>query len=467
MAQVVPVPLGTGSNPARYGQDGPGRMINAFPEETGPEGKSQIALYAVDGLRSFASSGLPFGVRGLFPTERRLFAAIGRQLMTVDVTGAVRRIGAIEGDGPVYFARNRRVPLQIAAAAGGRLYDIAENSIAQVDASILPGAIDVVFVDGYFLAVLPDGRVYWSGVDEMTFDAGNFFSASGNPDGLVRAMTLRREIWLFGPQSIEVWVPTGQSTQAFDRLGGGTIERGCKSGATVAKVEERIAWVADDGTVRVASGYQAERVSTHAVERAIAAEPVSALSASSYSRDGHSYYVLSGDRMTWVFDLTTKRWFERQSYNRTRWRVGPMAQFNGQAIGGDVFAGSLHSIDPTVYDESGDPLVMTIRTPIIHAWPAPMAVKSLWLDLVAGVGLNLGAVQDQQPSVGLRWSDDGGSTMSSEMRAPIGAIGETRTRVRFNQLGRSRAGRMFEISLDARVARGVMQAQMLAERLTT
>jgi hypothetical protein len=462
---LLPLTFGSQSNPARYGLDGGARIINAMLEEAGPDAKAPVILYPVDGLLPWAAAVVGAGLRGLFATERYLFAVAGQQIIRYDVNAGSRVIGYLPGTGPVYFARNRRVPFEIAAVSGGAAAIIRENEATQ----LLVGApIDAGFVDGYTLLAEADGTVRWSAVDDaITYADGDFFSASFAADGLQRVMVLRREVWLFGTRTIEVWVPTGQDDQAFDRLGGGIIERGCLAPASVAKVEERLIWLADDGTVRVASGYQAERISTHAVERTIAAEvDRSAIMAATYSLGGHSHYVMSGAAFTWVFDMTTRRWTERASSGAQRWRVGTVADFAGKAIAGDRINGRLYEITPAATTENGEPVIMTLRSPPAHAWPEGLSVFALWLDVVPGPSaLAPGAIATAEPAVTLRWSDDGGATWSTPRTAPVGIPTGRQTRVRFNRLGLVRNGRVFEVTADARFVRAIIDAKVQAEKV--
>jgi hypothetical protein len=59
--------------------------------------------------------------------------------------------------------------------------------------------------------------------------------------------------------------------------------------------------------------------------------------------------------------------------------------------------------------------------------------KSLQIDFETGVGVYTG--QGSDPQAMLRWSDDGGRTWSNTHTKTIGAIGNYKTRVKFDRLG--------------------------------
>ena len=62
-----------------------------------------------------------------------------------------------------------------------------------------------------------------------------------------------------------------------------------------------------------------------------------------------------------------------------------------------------------------------------------------------GIGLNDGGIQDTDPKLMLRWSDDGGYTWSNEHTVSAGKIGQYKARAIWRRLGRSR-DRIFEVA---------------------
>jgi len=77
-----------------------------------------------------------------------------------------------------------------------------------------------------------------------------------------------------------------------------------------------------------------------------------------YHQEGHTFYVLNSDSIaagissTWVYDLNTGLWHERQS-NGIKWRAAcgvyfPLAQ---KTIVGDYLNGTLYSLNLATYNE--------------------------------------------------------------------------------------------------------------------
>jgi hypothetical protein len=70
------------------------------------------------------------------------------------------------------------------------------------------------------------------------------------------------------------------------------------------------------------------------------------------------------------------------------------------------------------------------------------------------------------PQLMLSYSLDGGQTFQGERRASLGKIGKTRTKIRFNRLGRiDESGRIWRLAASAAVMRGIIQASIDARPL--
>lgn len=474
----VPISFGFQSRPGRYGQDGTNRIINVIPEEAGDEGKQKLQHYVIDGLRPVLT--LPTGpVRAMFPAGGYLFVLAGLKIYRVSSNWGYVEVGVVDSADRAYMARNRRqTNPQIVLVTGGAAYVIESTTtfetttVTKIADPDLPPPTSVTFVDGYFVYGIDDqvaGRFFISGLDEAgTISALDFATAETDPDRLVRVFRRKGELWLMGENTIEVWSNNGDALFPFIRLPGVAIDRGCKIGASVALLEEMVVWVADDGTVRAAKGYQGERISHHGVERSISKEPdKQSISAMTITKEGHSLYVLSGSTFTWVYDHTTQLWHERESYRKPRWRGETSVIWNDQTIVGNFETGDLYVSDPDYNKEGADPIVMLMRGPIQHDFPNHIQYFDIQLDVISGVGTESGTDDDVDPHAMVRYSDDGGKTWSSQRRGKLGKIGETDTKLKFSRLGQSSdKGRVVEFSISAGVARAMLGATAKVRRIS-
>lgn len=464
MTQIIPLNLGRASNRSRYGHEGGSGLVNCIAEDVGEGGKSQYVIYARDGYAGWGSGVTGDGVRAMLALDTDLYVVAGRSISRVDTSGNATLIGGIIGDGPVTMARNRATTTQVGICADGLFKIATKDGIVDVTDSDLPPANSVCNIDGYFVLTIPDGRVYSSALEDGTsFDGLDFAKAEANPDGLVRGFVRNRDLCLFGTKSTEFYQNVGNETFPFSRTT--SIDVGCLAAASVASVDQTVAWVAHDGTVRMLNGYQAGVISTYEVERLIDDEPdKDSIQGFSWQRRGHTFYAISGTNWTKVFDLGTQRWTDFTSFGLSRWRLSAYAMFDGKHIFGDYANGNLYQMRATDYSDAGSPIDMIVEMPPVHAYPYRMTHHEFYADVIPGVGLN-SPDSNADPMVMLDYSTDGGNTYGSVEHLPIGKLGATHKRVVARRLGQcGEDGRVYRLRMSADVVRGIMQAAIAAER---
>jgi hypothetical protein len=264
-------------------------------------------------------------------------------------------------------------------------------------------------------------------------------------------------------------------------------------------------WLGTDargqGIVYRTAGYNAQRVSTHAIEYAIAAYGnLSDAVAYTYQQEGHAFYVLSFAQATWVYDVATSAWHERAGFEAgefTRHRSNCQCNFGGTTVVGDYENGNIYALDLDTYADNGE------IQKWLRSWRAiptgqndlkRTAHHALQLDCESGVGLdyldplapvelNLLLLQDggelltedgfgillnetdggmMKPRVMLRWSDDGGHTWSNEHWSDMGKIGQFSHRVFWRRLGMTLKlrDRVYEVSGTDPVKVAIMGAEL-------
>jgi hypothetical protein len=290
----------------------------------------------------------------------------------------------------------------IAANPDGYIYNSLNDTFVPITDPDFPGAVTVGYLDGYFVFNEPNSQRVWitSLFDGTSIDALDFASAEAAPDNLVALIVDHREAWLFGTNSTEVWYNSGDPDFPLTRIQGAYNEIGCVAPYSVAKMDNSVFWLGADargqGIVYRAQGYQAARVSTHAVEFAIQQyDNMTDAFAYTYQQDGHMFYVLifpSADT-TWVYDAATGAWHERAGFKTgqfTRHRSNCHTSFNGVPIVGDYENGNLYAFDLSVYADNN------VAQKWLRSWRAlptgannlnRTAQHTLQIDCETGVGL--------------------------------------------------------------------------------
>lgn len=471
---IVPLNIGTQSNYGRYGQDGAARLINCYAENIGAEGKHPFPVYACAGLGSFATLTDGGAVRAMLDLDAYLYVVAGRAIYRVDGTGTggAAPIGGLPSDGHVTMARNRRAPNpQIAVVCDGIVKIITGITVEDFADPDLPPATSVFNLAGYFVFTLQDGTFYWSQIDDTGVDALDFATAEANPDGTVIGKPLGQLAVFFGKQSTEFWALTGDE-RVFGRQH--VIDVGCYAAGSVSEIPIRtpqvltasLAFAATDtdGTysaICVIENMAARTISTPAVDRAVRDEPdISSITSCSWSDGGHAFYCISGSTFSWCWDSATGMWHERESYGLARWKIRSVQQFSGGLIAGDYTSNKLYRMSNTLVSEVDDPLIMTVQMPPVHAFPEGLEFRSLYLDVIPGVGLASGDAYNTDPEGMLSWSDDG-IHFTAPRLIKLGKMGETVKRVMTHRLGQTKrggGGRTFRFSASADVVKGLMAA---------
>ena len=466
------------------------RLVNLYPEATPENGKDIGFFTRAPGLRQLATVGTG-PIRGLWTFGGVGYVVSGSQLFRLSSTWNATLIGAVTGTGPVSMSDNG-TQLFVACNPDAFIYNASTGDFGLVSAEGFAGAVNVGYLDGYFVFNEPNSQKLWvtSLLDGTSIDPLDFASAEGSPDQLVALMIDHREVWLFGTNSVEVWYNAGTTDFPLARIQGAYNEIGCIAPYSVAKADNSVFWLGADargnGIVYRAQGYQGTRISTHAVEWQIQqygqlADAV----AFTYQQEGHIFYVLNfpSANTTWVYDVATGAWHERAYWNYgafARHRANCQMNFGGEIVVGDYANNKIYAFDMYTYSDADNPQRW------LRSWRAlptgqnnltRTAHHTLQLDCEAGTGLQgytetdtfellaedgspllaedgepllgtLTATQGANPRVMLRWSDDGGHTWSNEHWVEIGKIGEYGRRAIWRRLGMTMKlrDRVYEVS---------------------
>lgn len=422
------------------------RTVNLYPEVSESGTSKTVAMFVgTPGLAPWATVGSG-GIRGMLRFSATLAVVVsGENVYVVDQDGSATLVGPIGlGDGPVSLASNGTL---VAIADGAALHFVNPSSRTITTNGVYP-ADSVSFIDGRFVFnESRTGRFRATLAYSADIDPLDFATAEGSPDDLVSLIVDHREIWLFGSSSTEVYFNAGTDGFPYQRIEGAYIEHGCAAAHSIAKIDSGVFWLGADenghGIVLRAVGYQPQRLSTHAVEHAIAGYArIDDAVAWTYQQEGHSFYVLTFPTAdaTWVYDVATNLWHERawrDNDGRLRRHRGACHMaFAAANIVGDWQTGNLYRLDLDAYTDNGAAIARIRQAPHLAADGKRITHHALEVEMETGVGLVTG--QGEDPQAMLQWSDDGGATWSNERWAPIGKIGKRRTRVRFRRLGQAR-----------------------------
>lgn len=434
------------------------RLVNLYPEvvET-PKGKHVAAFYGTPGLRRTHTLPGSGGVRGLYAvsTSGRVFAVRGDRLFELFAGGTFVERGVLgTADGVVGLSDNG-LQLLVVDGVQGSVLTLATNAFQVITDPDFPATTQVQFLDGFFvMPIAGTGRFTITSLYEATqVDSLDFATVEGSPDLIVAHHVAHREIWFFGRQSIEIYYNSGNADFPFDRIQGAYIEYGCGAPGSVATLDDTLYWLGSDvkgqHMVWRANGYQPQRISTHAIEFAIAgytAASRAGATAFAYQQEGHSFYQLNFDEASWAYDVSTGLWHQRGVLDAEGTLARHWAQVYTAGLGehlvGSYADGRIFALDLATFTDDGQEILRIRTCPHFALDGNPVFFDEFRLDLETGVGLQSG--QGVDPQLMLRWSDDGGHSWGNELWRAAGKQGQYRQMAIWQRLGMS-YDRVFEV----------------------
>lgn len=340
------------------------------------------------------------------------------------------------------------------------------------------GADRILFIEGWLMCNEPNTRTFFTTGPtpyQILFPGLDFSLKDSSTDNLVTLEEQNREAWLIGERTTEVWYNAGNTPGVtFARLPGVGPQMGCAAKHSIARCGQALVWLGRNeqgqNYVVATNQYSWTKISTHAVDAAIASYTVvNDAIGYGYVENGHLFYVLSFPTadVTWVFDVTTKAWHKRLSFNAStgvfhRHLSNCFMNFADMNIVGDYQSGQLYQMSRGFYTDNGSPLIALRRSP--HVWSAQnrerLFFSQLQVEFNPGQGLQYG--QGSNPQAMLRWSDDGGYTWTTLQNTGIGLVGQYKNRAMWRLLGKAR-DRVWEVSISDPVPRDIIGATLYAE----
>lgn len=441
------------------------RVINWMAEAQPADAKARVVTLPTPGVVQFTN--MPQGpIRGMQTMAGKLFVVAHTSVHRVDANGTFTTLGTIDDGGPVSMDENgTQCIIVVPETNKAWIATTTAATLTQITDPDFGTPISVTVIDGYAVFAQKDSHEFFISAvnDALSYDALDFASAETRPDN---TMTIRRSqnyIWILGERSIELWQNLGGAEFPFARSQSLYLERGCAAAFSVASGFGQVFWLGDDLAVYTNANLEPLRISTHAIEQEISgyagiADAIGWV----YEQEGHRFYVLSfpRDNVTWVFDVATGVWHERESFGYPGWRCRIGTHFAGAPMAGDGITGQIWRIDPTVSSEGGEEIRRLATGTVLASEGRRVLHRRLEIDMETGTGLSAG--QGSDPQVWIEYSDDAGRTWTDPDYVPLGKIGEYTARVFLRRLGAAR-NRVYRVGMSDPVRTAIIQAFVDAE----
>lgn len=421
------IPLTGGAYSARSVIANAQRCVNLYPEQNPQidEAPVPVTHYLTPGLllRTTLSGVLAAPVvRALYTTSKgTLFAVVGSGVYLIDSSFTSTLVGNIAaGSGPVSISDNGTTVVFVDGSfMSGWTCDVTGGGFAAISDPNFFGANNVVFLDGFFIFALSFTQffylspIYWDGT--APFDPTQIASKTGGADPIMALEVVRRELWLIGSFTSEVWYNSGAQDFPFERQPGVFVEHGTAAVNSVTSADVAIFFFGSDrqgrGIVFTLKDYQALRISTHAIEKEFQSySSVSDALGFTYQQDGHTFYFLTFPtaNKTWVYDMATDQWHERTWTNpvggsENRHRANAITAVGQRVVVGDWQNGRIYTFELDTYTDNGDPITRRRGFPHFLNGLKRVSYASFVADMEVGGGT-------PGSFLNLRWSDTRGAT---------------------------------------------------------
>lgn len=427
---LIPFPAMTAEG--RKAQETGGRLINCYAAEIKGAPAAPVIWTRSAGMRRLSGAEALNGCRGMIPIGGVLLRVLKDRVDATsegEGTFTTTELGPLEGDLPVTLAQNNAspVPDTVCVTENGTFTLFGDAAPAAFADGDLPVVNSVSQIDGYIVFTTAGGQL-WTTDLNSTAVATNAFE--GLPEGsLLRAIEFGNEIYAFGSWGFRVYRNAGLSPFPLEYTG---VKRDVGLAGTHAVAGGQDGWAeallfaGSDSRVYRIDGYQPVPVSTADVSRAIeGAADRSALQAMVYMAGGEAFWVLTNPgKWTFEYNLATGLWNERASFGRTDWRARQATRMFDRWVCGDAGTDGLFQIVAGLGSEHGDPLIYSLSSGIVSAFPRRLNAIRTWLRFSVGHGIVDGQDPiETDPLVRSSWSRDGGVTFDHPLERPLGREG--------------------------------------------
>lgn len=200
----------------------------------------------------------------------------------------------------------------LAIANGQRVVFLDESGTTSVmsDPNAPTRVTHIAFIDGYLIMNnRGEGRWYWTNLNEPTsVSALDFAAAEGQPDEVLSLYVYNREIFIFGPDTVEIWENDGESP--FARVPGGMIQTGCAARYSPIVRDDGIYWLDSKRRVVVYDGKGSKPISGSYDKEFQDLSRVDDCVAHDITIGGVTFFVFTfpTSQKTLVYNLATQDW---------------------------------------------------------------------------------------------------------------------------------------------------------------
>lgn len=442
MAGFIKIKDITQAGKARSAEISAESLINLYYEKNDEEAKNEgNSVYGTPGLDLFLDMAFDTPIYASHYFLGLLYVVTNNSLYTVNASGTKVLLGSVGTiNQNVQLEDNGLVVILLTPSGAG--YLATATTFNQITDpffnSVAAGSFCVLATYAIF-SIQGTNQFFWSEPnDAATYNALNVATAEQSPGVIVRMFRNNADLWIYKEDIAEIWQLTGQANLPFTPATGLTFQQGSGAKLSTDHIKGAILWLGNDKSVYQTTGYTFGKVSSVDIDNQLTKlQIISDAISFTYSQAGHWFYVLTfpSEGVTVVFDLTTKKWHIRRSYELDRWKANCFAFAFGLNLVCDFQTSKIYILNLDTYTEDGNIIERIAITPPLFNDSNRFFVYAVELDMKSGVGTLSG--QGQNPVALMQVSDDENNTYSMPISQPIGQMGQYKTTIRWSQIGYS------------------------------
>lgn len=432
-------------------------LVNLYTEPNGGDPARPVRLVDAPGSRLIdGGSVLSTGVRGLFQADGyaggKLVVPDGTTVRLYDVTGNAwtSLTGTLTGTDRVKVAFGET---QAGFLSGGLLYVSASAGTALAIASdadwatLLSDHGETAFTSiatmGQRALLTYGSRFAFSTTLQFnTTTTLSYYTAENAPDGIIAGVVLGDIYYVFGTQTIEPWLQTGDNDDPFRPIVGQVITRGAMARDAIVKLDNTLFFIGDDRAVYRLAGLTPQMINANDawITRYLQTVSASDVVCSSMETEAHKFLFIWTPDKCIAYDVATSTWQIRRTYGSNTWEW-----LHHVASDGKFYAANQDTALVELsrsYKSDRMPDASTFGTHIVREFTAHLPVKEgrppvgqVRVEGTKGIGLSTGT--GSNPLLELSISRDQGNTFEAWRSRSLGVIGNYGARTSWEQNGRA------------------------------
>lgn len=435
-------------------------------------GISDGYLRPVDGIVKKGTG--PGKSRGAINWNGEHYRVMGSKLCVIGDNGSVAVLGDVGDDGKqVSFAYSFD---RLAVTSNRNLFYLRNNTLQEVTDPDLGDALDVIWIDGYFMTTDGQFLIVTELNDPASINPLKYTSSEIDPDPIVAVVKQRNEVYAVNRYTIEVFYNTGGSLFPFSRVNGAQIQRGALGTHCAVPYEGAIAFLGsghgESPGVFIGANATSQKISSREVDELLATYTETQLADVVMEvvndRSHALLWVRLPDR-TLVFDLTASKATGRQVWYTMSSSTGStLAPYRGVDViwcydnwqVGDTETSDIGHLDDSIATHYGDTVYWEFSTAIVYNESKGAVFHSVEL-----VGLPGRVDFEEEAYITTSYSVDG-RNWSQQRPLSIGTRGSRTKRLIWRRQGNMRNFRIQRFTGDSRAYMAVARLEAEVEGLT-